>query len=59
MDNLIVFCIKCGGHFKKEETHGIKVVHDGPAIKGKLYVCTGCYEAIPQTQEVRKMEILK
>ncbi|MGP8216128.1 MAG: hypothetical protein ACLQQ4_11225 [Bacteroidia bacterium] len=57
-DNLIVFCLKCGDHFKREQTHHLKAVIEGTAPKANLYICKGCYDAIPETGEVKKLEVI-
>ncbi len=53
-ENLIVFCLECGGHFKVGETYPIKVEHEGPAIKDNLHICKECYETLPETDEIKK-----
>ena len=58
-DNLIVFCLRCGGHFKRNKAYQLKAVVQGTETKANLYICNGCYDAVPQTEEVKKMEIVK
>ncbi len=57
-DNLIVFCLKCCGHFKREETYSVKVVTSEEVPPANLYICKGCYEALPETEEIKRMEII-
>jgi hypothetical protein len=58
-DNFIVFCLNCSGHFKREETYPVKVATKEPLPQGNLYICKGCYEALPVTDEVKRMEVIK
>lgn len=59
MNNLIVFCLKCNGHYKVEESYPVKVKHDGPSIKDNLYICKECYQALPETDEMPKLAVIK
>ena len=47
MDKLIIHCCSCGGHFAANSAREIK----SDVIHGKYYICNGCYEAIPQSNE--------
>ena len=58
-NNLIVFCIKCNGHYKWEETYKLITEPMGPMENKNLYICEGCYEALPQVQEINKMIVVK
>lgn len=58
-ENLIVFCLRCGGHFKRNKTHQLKAVVEGTAPKANLYICKGCYDAIPETGEVKELKVVK
>lgn len=56
MEKIIVFCCCCGNHFQAGSVKEAKpdVTH------GKLYICNGCYEAIPQSSEpVQTLRIVK
>jgi hypothetical protein len=56
--NLIVFCLKCGEYRNSDETHYVKVENKGPVENKKRYICKGCYDALPQTQEINSMRLL-
>lgn len=58
-NNLIAFCLKCGGHYKQDEIYQVKVVTKDAMPPANLYICKGCYEALPETDEIRKMVVVK
>ena len=58
-NNVIVFCVKCGGHYNREETYPVKVEHDGLIAQGKFYICQGCYREIPEMAEKTRLERIK
>lgn len=57
--NVIVFCLKCGGNYKRNETYPVKITASEPQPPAKLYICKGCYEALPVTDEVKRLEVVK